>query len=278
MPAFDTSEPLSVTLEFDMGSVRITASKRADTVVDILPSDAADDADVRAAQQVKVSCSDGKLLIKGSKKRSLFGKSGSLDVRIELPAGSDLHGTSPVADFTCEGRLGDCRLKTSLGDIQIDQAATVNLKSGHGTVRARHVTGNADVVAAGQVDIGEVKGAATVKNANGDTEIGEVAGEVKVNASNGRISVGIAHAGADARSANGGISIGDVARGHVTLQAAAGDIAVGIRESTAAWLDVHTGFGSVRNSLGPAESPGDSDETVEVRARTGVGDILIHRP
>ncbi|MEZ0071529.1 hypothetical protein ABH927_000861 [Planotetraspora sp. GP83] len=28
---------------------------------------------------------------------------------VELPAGSDVQGTSPMADFTCEGRLRDCR-------------------------------------------------------------------------------------------------------------------------------------------------------------------------
>lgn len=68
-----------------------------------------------------------------------------------------------------------------------------------------------------------------------------------------------------------------MARGRVVLQAA-GAIEVGIRESTAAWLDVHTVVGTVRNSLGSADGPGDSAETVEVRARTTVGDIVIHRP
>jgi hypothetical protein len=35
-------------------------------------------------------------------------------------------------------------------------------------------------------------------------------------------------------------------------------------------------FGRVRNSLGPS-GPGISDETVEVRARTTVGDVVIRR-
>lgn len=278
MPSFETPDPIVVTLEFDMGSARITASKRADTVVEVLPSNGADEIDVRTAQQTKVTCADGKLVVKGPKKRSLFGKSGSLDVHIELPAGSELRATSPMADFTCEGPLGDCRLKTSLGDIQIDEAVTVNLRTDHGAVRVDRVTGDAEVVAAGPVEINTIAGTATVKNANGDTTLGEVTGELKTNSSNGRTSVDVAHAGVDARSANGGIRIGDVARGRVVLQAAAGAIEVGIRESTAAWLDVHTVVGTVRNSLGSADGPGDSAETVEVRARTTVGDIVIHRP
>ncbi len=66
-------------------------------------------------------------------------------------------------------------------------------------------------------------------------------------------------------------------RGNIALQAAIGDVEIGIRESTAAWLDVKTGVGSVRNSLSTTDGPDTADETVEVRASTGIGDILIHR-
>jgi hypothetical protein len=277
MPTFDTPEPISVTLEFDLGSARITAGTRTDTVVEVLPGDGADDADVRAARQTKVTCSGGALLVKGPKQRSLFGKSGSLEVSIELPAGSDVRATSPMADFTCEGRLGSCRLKTSLGDIQVDRAATVYLKTDHGDIRVDHIEGDAEVLGAGRVDVGEITGAATIKNGNGETTIGEVTGDLRANSANGRISVGVAHTGVDAKSANGGIRIGEVIRGRVVLQTAVGDVEVGIHESSAAWLDVNTRFGRVRNSLSPSEGPGTSDETVEVRARSGVGDIVIRR-
>lgn len=42
MPNFDTPEPISVTLELGVGNVRITASDRTDTTVDVRPSDASD--------------------------------------------------------------------------------------------------------------------------------------------------------------------------------------------------------------------------------------------
>jgi hypothetical protein len=278
MPNFDTPEPISVILEFDIGSARITAGERTDTVVEVLPTDGADDADVRAAQQTKVTYSGGTLLVKGPRKRSLFGMSGSLDVSIELPAGSDLQATSPLADFTCDGRLGDCRIKTSVGDIQVDEAGTVHLKTDHGEIRADRVAGDAEIAGVGRIDVGGIAGTATIKNSNGETTIGDIAGDLRVTSSNGRITVGVAHAGVEARSANGGIRVGEVARGHVVLQTALGDVEVGIRESTAAWLDVNTRLGRVRNSLGPSEGPQASDETVEVRARTELGDIVIRRP
>jgi DUF4097 and DUF4098 domain-containing protein YvlB len=120
-------------------------------------------------------------------------------------------------------------------------------------------------------------GAATVRNGNGETEIGEITGELKANSSNGRITVGIAHASVEARSANGAISVNQVARGVIDLHTAVGDVEVGVRAATAAWLDVSCKVGAVRNALGAAEGPGASDETVEIHARTGVGDIVIRR-
>ncbi|MFE1957796.1 DUF4097 domain-containing protein [Streptomyces sp. NPDC059479] len=277
MPSFDTPEPISVILEFDVGTARITASERKDTVVEILPGDGADEGDVRAARQAEVTCSDGTLLVKGPKKRSLFGRSGSLDISIELPAGSDVQGTAPLADFICEGPLGQCRIKTSAGDIRVGEAGTVHLKTGLGDIRLARAAGDAEITGAGRVDIGSITGAATIKNLNGETTIGEVTGELRAASSNGPISVGAAQAGVEAKSANGAIRIGEATRGRIVLQTGAGDLEVGIRESTAAWLDVNTRLGHVRNSLSSAEGPGPSDETVEVRARTGLGDIVIRR-
>ncbi|MFE7777300.1 DUF4097 domain-containing protein [Streptomyces sp. NPDC057445] len=277
MPSYETAEPITVTLEFDIGNVRITASKRTDTVVEVLPSNGADDADVRAVQQTKVTYANGVLTIKGPRKRSLFGKSGSIDVTVELPNGSHLRGTSPMGDYTCEGPLGECRVKTSLGDILLAEAGVTHLRTDHGDIRVDRAVGDAEIHGAGRIEIGEIAGSATVKNGNGETAIGEITGGLKANSSNGRITVGVAHASVEAKSANGAIHLNDVTRGVIQLQTAAGDVEIGIRESTAAWLDVNSRIGTVRNSLGTAEGPGTSDETVEIHARTGVGDIVIRR-
>ena len=295
MPSFDTPEPLSATVEFDIGTARIIASKRTDTVVEVLPADPAEDADVKAAQQTKVSCSNGRLLVKGPRKRSVFGRSGSITLTVELPAGSRLHGEAPMADFLCQGPLGDCDLKTSVGDVQVEQAAAVQLRTSLGTVGLDRATGDAQVAGSGRIDVGEVTGTATVKNANGETVIAEVGGDLRVTSSNGPITVGVAHgeveaksanggirigvahAGVEARTATGGIRVGEVARGTVALHTSAGDLDIGVRAATAAWLDLNSRFGSVQNLLDEAAGPEGADGTVEVRARTGVGDIVVRR-
>jgi DUF4097 and DUF4098 domain-containing protein YvlB len=80
-----------------------------------------------------------------------------------------------------------------------------------------------------------------------------------------------------AKSANGDVRLGEVARGSVVLETGLGDVEVGIPEGTAAWLDVRSGTGRVHSELEAAEAPEPSAETVEVRARTAAGNVLISR-
>ncbi|MET9292122.1 DUF4097 family beta strand repeat-containing protein [Streptomyces sp. NPDC003077] len=277
MPEFETPEPISVTFGFDIGTIRFTAEQRTRTVVEVRPGNEDDEVDVRAARQTQVTYANGTLVIKGPKKRSLFGRSGSIDVSVELPAGSDVVGSSPMADILCEGRLGDCDLKTSAGDIRVAEADGVTLRTGFGDTSLDRATGNVDITGHGRVDVGEVAGTATLKNL-GDTTIGEVNGELRVRSSIGRISVGVAHGDVEARCASGHIRVEQVARGKVTLRTGAGDLEVGVRENSAAWLDVSARAGGVHNSLTPSDGPGASEETVEIRANTGLGDIVIRRP
>ena len=129
----------------------------------------------------------------------------------------------------------------------------------------------------GQVRVGSIDGATVVKSGNGDTRIGEVGGDLRVKTANGEIVIGQARASVVAKSANGRIRIGDVVSGTVVMETAAGEIEVGIHEGTAAFLDVKTHYGNVRSSLQASNVPEPSGSTVEVRARTSYGDILITR-
>ena len=80
-----------------------------------------------------------------------------------------------------------------------------------------------------------------------------------------------------AKAANGDIHLSEVSCGEVVASTACGKVDIGIRSGVAAWLDLHTGFGNVRNLLDAADRPNPSEETVKVRARTSFGDITIRR-
>ena len=280
MPTFDTPEPITATIDIAIGDVRITATTGSTTVVDVRPSDASNDEDVKAAGLTRVEYASTGLLVKGPKPPWLSRRNGpSIDVTIELPAGSHVRGTGQVADFRCDGRFGECRIKTGLGHIRLDQADALNLKSGIGDISVEHATGHAEITtASGEVRVRRLDAGAVIKNSNGDTWIGVADGDLRVNAANGSIAVDLAQASVVARSSNGDVRVGEVVRGSVVLETRLGDLDVGIREGTAAWLDVSSKVGAVHNMLAPGEAPEPSAETVDVRARTSVGEIAIRRP
>jgi hypothetical protein len=281
MPTFNTPEPISLTVELGVGDLRIVAGDRTDTTVEVRPSDAAKQADVTAAEQTRVEYASGRLLVKAPKNWRQYTPRGggeSIDVRVELPAGSQLRGETGVAALHCQGRLGECRYKTGIGDLQVDQAGTVQLRTGVGDITVEHADGDAELTTgSGSVRINRIDGAAVVKNSNGDTWIGEVTGNLRVNAANGRISVDRARETVAAKSANGDVRLGEVAHGAVLAQTGFGRVEVGIRDGVAAWLDLNTRYGNVRNNLDAAERPAPGEDAVEVRARTAFGDITIDR-
>ena len=281
MPTYETPEPISVTLELGVADVRIAASDRTDTVVDVRPSDETDEADVKAAQKVRVDHSGGILRITGPKLRPFDysrHKIKSVDVSVELPAGSAVSVEMQMGDVRSTGRLGECRLKTSAGNLSLERSGPSRLDTSAGHVTADAITGDADIsTGSGRIRIGDVEGAAVVKNSNGETTIDSVRGDARVRSANGDISVERAGGDVDAKTSNGSIRVGEVARGSVVLATSYGDLDIGIAEGTTAWLDVNTGFGRVRNLLENAAPPDEADETVEVRGRTAYGDISLRR-
>ncbi|MFI7645565.1 DUF4097 family beta strand repeat-containing protein [Micromonospora sp. NPDC049460] len=280
MPTFDTPAPISATVDMVVGDARITATDRTDTVVDVRPSNAAADADVRAAEQTRVEYADGRLLVRAPRQRGfgLVGKPGSIDVTITLPAGSHLHGNASAGAFHGTGRLGNCRIRIAAGDIELDRTADADLDTSAGGVRVEHVAGQARIsTGSGRIRVQEVEGDAVVKNSNGESWLGTVTGEARVKAANGDIAVDRAHASVTATTANGDVRIGEVSAGTVSVRTASGGLDIGVRSGTAALLDLHTQFGRVDNHLEAYEPPGEPESAVRVTARTSFGDIVIHR-
>jgi Putative adhesin len=281
MPTFDTPTPIAVSLEFGIGDVRITASERSDTTVDVRPSDPEKKADVEAATQTRVEYGGGRLLVKGPGGwRGWLPKRGheSIDIEIALPVGSRVHVDAGVASLQAVGRLGEFGGKVGVGDAQLDETGALNLRTGAGAITVARVDGKTELVTgSGAVRIGTVNGSAWIKNSNGETSVGVVTGDVHVNAANGSITIGRADAGVVAKTANGRVSIGEVAHGTAVAQSAFGDLEVGIRDGVPVWLDLRTKFGQVRNELDASSDPGDRSDAVEVHASTSMGDIAIRR-
>ncbi|MFJ8826409.1 DUF4097 family beta strand repeat-containing protein [Streptomyces sp. NPDC102467] len=279
MPTFDTPQPISVTAHMDAGSLQFVAGERGDTVVDARPRDAKREVDVKAAEQTEVAFTNGTLHIR-TPKAALFGlgRTGTVDVTVELPAGSHLDVTGAWAQVRGEGTLGEVRVKTSSGDVRFGTTGPLHLTAAHGSISVDRVTGAAEITtSSGSLRVGAVEGSAVLKNTHGTTTLGDITGDLRVSGANGDITIDRAEGSVTATTAHGALRLFEVARGAVQLETSYGAIEVGVREGTAAWLDVSSGSGQVLNSLTASESPAKTEDTVEVRARTRHGNIEVRR-
>ena len=284
MPVFETPEPISAVVEVAAGDIRIDAGDRHDTVVEVRPSDPARRADVTAAEQTRVEYAAGRLVVKTTQRwrsYSPFSHGGSVDVQVQLPTGSSVSGRAAMAAFRCSGSLAGCEVKSSLGDIHVEEAATAELTTSAGDVSLEHARDSARVsTSTGTLRVGRVDGTAVLKNSNGDVRVDHAGGDLRIATANGDIAVGGAGGSLVAKTAKGDIRV-SAAGGPVVAETGFGEVEIAIPDGVAAWLDLVTGFGQLQNTLEESEPPGPDDASIEVRVRTGYGDITIrraHRP
>ncbi|WP_031014033.1 DUF4097 family beta strand repeat-containing protein [Streptomyces sp. NRRL F-5727] len=277
MPSFDTPAPISVTAYVYAGSLQFTASDRSDTVVEVRPRNAKKDLDARAAEQTEVTYLRGVLTLK-TPKANLLGRGGIVDVTVDLPTGSAVDVTSAAAALLGEGRLGETRVKIAAGDVRLDTTGPLTLNAAHGSTSVDRIEGAADLTtSSGSLRVGTITGPAVLKNSHGSTIVDTVTGELRVSGANGAIEIMRAGSDVTGTSTNGGLRVAEVSRGEVQLETSNGSIEVGVREGTAAWLDVSSNRGQVRNGLTASGAPEESEETVRIRARSNWGNIDIRR-
>jgi hypothetical protein len=287
LSSFNTPSPISVALDLYVADVRFAVSDRTDTIVEVRPSDPNKAPDVKAAENTRVEYDDATrtLTIVSRKPFNRFvnfssKRPESIDLVIQLPSDSDVHGVAELGDVQSDGVLGAVVFKTNFGAVRLAETGPLNVRSGFGEIVVEGVSGAAEVhTASGEIRISAVDGTADVSNSNGKVRIGVVTGIANVKASNGSVSVDRALSHITAGSANGEVLIGEVARGKVFATTKNGGVEVGVREGSAAWLELHTEVGRVYNELASSDAP-EADEPVdkvEIHASTKLGDVAIRR-
>jgi DUF4097 and DUF4098 domain-containing protein YvlB len=199
-----------------------------------------------------------------------------ISVHVELGAGAIRLAASDRSDTAAEVRPTNPASEAEVAAAE--QTGSVTIRTGAGNVSIERAAGRADIsTGSGLLEVGRVDGLAAVRNSNGDTWIGDVVGELRVNAANGKVVVDRPKSAVFVKAANGDIVLGAVACGEVVAETGFGRVEIGVANGVPAWLELHTSYGTVRNELHAASTPEPSEEAVEIRARTGYGDITIHR-
>lgn len=217
MQKFDTPAAITAVLDIPAGRVQFIAAERADTVVEVLPTDPGKSRDVKVAEQTEVEYRDGVLRIEAKAKNQYLGPAGTIEVTVQLPAGSRIEAKAASADFRAVGRFGDVAYESSHGSVKIDEAASARL-----------------TIVAGDVTVDRLNGPAEISTSKGDIRVTEaVRGKVVLRTEAGDVSVGAA-AGVSA-SLDAGTSYGRIQN---TLKNA---------EGAGAELDIHatTAYGDI---------------------------------
>ncbi|MFI7410974.1 DUF4097 family beta strand repeat-containing protein [Streptomyces sp. NPDC049627] len=178
MQTFNTPAPISAVLDIPAGRIHFIAADRADTTVEVLPANASKGRDVKAAEQTTVEYADGVLRIDAPAARNQYlGPSGSIEVTVQLPAGSHIEGKAASAEFRGVGRLGDVTFEGAQGPLKLDETASARL-----------------TVLAGDVSVGRLGGPAQISTQKGDIRIAEaVRGSVVLTTQMGDVSIDAAH-------------------------------------------------------------------------------------
>ncbi|SDU38769.1 DUF4097 family beta strand repeat-containing protein [Jiangella alkaliphila] len=192
MHTFDTPTPITAVLDIPAGRVQFIAADRADTTVEVRPVDASKSRDVKLAERTTVEYSDGVLRVEAVAKHQILGSSGSIEVTVQLPAGSRVEAKTAAADFRGVGRLGEVTFEGAAADVKVDEAASARLAT-----------------QAGDVSVGRLNGPGELSTSKGDLKVDEaVSGTVVLRTQVGDVTVGAA-AGVSA-SLDAGTTIGRI--------------------------------------------------------------------
>lgn len=191
----------------------------------------------------------------------VFGRSG-ITCRVRCPRGSLLSVRSKSADVRVGGTIGGLNVGTASGDVQafvVEGGA--NVKTASGDVRVREIGGGVNVqTASGDIELDVVRGAANVASASGDVTIGEAYDNISAN------------------TVSGDQDHGAVMQGHVGATSVSGDVRIGVRRGSKAYLECNSVSGDTSSELElTTEAPAGDGPLVEIRAKTVSGDIRITR-
>ncbi|MDX3657999.1 DUF4097 family beta strand repeat-containing protein [Streptomyces sp. ID05-26A] len=194
MQTFATPAPIAAVLDIPAGRVQFIAADRADTAVEVLPANASQSRDVKAAEKIRVAFADGVLRVTTETGNKILGSSGSVEITVQLPAGSRVEAKAASAEFRGVGRLGDIAFEAAQSDVKIDEAANVHVST-----------------QAGDVTIGRLNGSAEITTQKGDITVASgLSAALDAGTAHGRVTNSLRNDGTTAITIRATTSYGDI--------------------------------------------------------------------
>ena len=263
---FDVEGPVELDVRLTSGDIEVDPSANGRVEVDLI---AHDEESQRLVDNARIELSPHghrpTVLVDVPQKRgfsiSIFGRTG-IECRIRCPQDSGVSVRTKSADISTRGTIGGLNVATASGDIDVDRVSGgVNVKSASSDFSAR-----------------EVLGGVNIQTASGDIDLSTAHGPINVTSVSGDISIGEAYDNVNANSVSGDQDHGAVMQGVVAAHSVSGDVTIGVRRGSKAFLDCTTVSGDTTSELElTSDAPAGDGPLVQIRAKTVSGDIRITR-
>jgi hypothetical protein len=210
-----------------------------------------------AVGQTRIELHGNRLVVQAPKRGALRGF--PLGVTVRAPSGSSVNVSSGSGDVLVTGSAGRLTLRTGSGEIKADRAdGAATVTTGTGAVR-----------------LGPMLGGLQARSGSGDVEVSSIGGSTALVTGSGDVWLGAVAADVMARTGTGDLTIADAAGGKIDLHTGSGEIRVGVRQGTAAEVDLSSGSGQAVSELDLTTERPASEPTLRVRGRTGSGTALV---
>jgi DUF4097 and DUF4098 domain-containing protein YvlB len=265
MTTYDTPQKVRLDLSVAAGAIELQTEERATTTIELEPISGDAQALIDATELDCKEESGGHRLrvhVPTHKNlRQMFGRGGSVRIRVLAPEGASVEATTASADITLAGTLGAVDVKTASGDIAATEATadTMRIKTASGDVRFGRSLSKADVgSASGTITLGETSGSAEAQTASGDVTVEHANGAVRAATMSGDVFLGALSEGAvDAKSMSGNVVM---------------DVVPGVR----VWMDLSTLSGHAQSDLDDGgDAKGDAQLTLKASSKSG--DVRVRR-
>jgi DUF4097 and DUF4098 domain-containing protein YvlB len=177
-----------------------------------------------------------------------------------VPSGTDVELSSTSGDVRLVGRLGVVRLHTASGDIEMGDAARLDVTT-----------------ASGEFSCGDVDGEATVSSVSGDCTLRRVGGRLDATVTSGDLRVDVCEGDLTVGSTSGDVRIGRCCGSDIAVRSISGDVRVGLPTGIRVEAEIATLSGrATLPEPAPASDLGDR-RAVHLQLKSVSGDIRVER-
>lgn len=265
---FPTPTAIELTIELGGGSIEVATSGTDTTTVVI---------DGPCADEFTLTQRDNAIVVRAPRGQGLFSGPGSHDVAVTTPPGCGLLVKAGSAHLHASGSYATAEIKTGSGGAEIDTVTgNLSVATGSGEITCESVGGRAKVQSgSGDIEIGSAQDDITVSTGSGDLVVGRMEADLAAKTGSGDIVVRRGTGQIHLVTGSGRIAVGNLARGSVRGKTGSGNVTVSVVPGTPVWTEVSSGTGRVRSDLEPVGRPEDGQDHVELRLKSGTGDILL---